>query len=274
MSLEAVFYFDVLGFRQMAEGGSDGAVDALSDLAALLRHEHLLPGSQSWSHRYALGDSVFLTQSDPEAAIQQASDFVFNLFQLNRANPFLIRGAVAYGQVEHVGGIFQTSDEPANLVGPGVIQAVTLEQASGLKGPRILISERLARSTPAALREWLLRPTSAPGVWEVLWLLPSSQAAVADYEDGIRGVCETALELLPLGGHAIAGAHYREFVLLAARSLDRLRRHAKSGGFRLKAPVKDFLPASKLRGILGTTSGLPDEYVSALTGLVESLNAG
>src|SRR3972149_9952812 len=99
MSQEAVFYFDVLGFRQMAERGSASAVDALSDLAALLQQERLFPGAQTWTHRYALGDSVFLTQTDPVAAIEQASDLVFNLFQLNRSRPFLIRGAIALGQV-------------------------------------------------------------------------------------------------------------------------------------------------------------------------------
>lgn len=273
MPREAVFYFDVLGFRQMAEGPSDGAVDALSDLAALLRHEHLFPEARMWSRRYALSDSVFLTQVDPTVAIEQASDLVFNLFQLNRARPFLIRGAIAYGEVQHVKGVFLASDEPANLVGPAVVQAVVLEQASGLKGPRILLPESLAREAPAALREWLLRPTSAPGVWEVLWLLPSNPATVGDYEDGIRNICTTALELLTLGGHATAGAHYREFVLLAARSLERLRQFTRDGRVHVKLPFGEWLPAAKVRSVLSTTSGLPDEYVASLTALVRALSA-
>lgn len=274
MSQEAVFYFDVLGFRQMAERGSASAVDALSDLAALLQQERLFPGAQTWTHRYALGDSVFRTQTDPVAAIEQASDLVFNLFQLNRSRPFLIRGAIALGEVEHLKGTFLAGEEPANIVGPAVVQAVALEQASGLKGPRILVPEALAQSTPASLQEWLLRPTSAPWVWEILWLLPSSPGALAECEDGIKAVCETALELLALGGHATAGAHYREFVLLVARSLVRLRQLAKTGGVRLKTPVEDFLSAEKLRGILNSTSGLPDDFVSSLTALIDSLNAG
>jgi len=273
MTREAVFYFDVLGFRQMAESAPGGAVDALSDLAAALSHEQLFPGAQTWGHRYALGDSVFLTHADASAAIEQASDLVFNLFQFNRARPFLIRGAVAYGEVEHVKGIFPSGDETANLVGPGVVQAIVLEQTSGLKGPRILLSENLAKGVAASLREWLLRATSTPGVWEVLWLLPSNPSAVAECEDGIRGVCETALDLLPLGGHATAGAHYREFVLLAARALERLRRFVREGRVQTNLSLKDLLPAGKLKSILSTTSGLPEEYVSSVTALVESLNA-
>ncbi len=274
MPREAVFYFDVLGFRQMAEGPSAVAIDALSDLAALLQQEQLFPGARTWGHRYALSDSVFLTTADPAAAIEQASDLVFNLFQLNRSRPFLIRGAIAYGEVQHLKGIFLTGDEPANLVGPAVVQAVTLEQASGLKGPRILLPESVAQQIPASLREWLLRPTSAPGVWEVLWLLPSSGADIGDHESGLRGVCETALELLPLGGHAIAGAHYREFVLLVARSLSRLRQFAREGRVQMNVPLTELLPAPTVRSVLDTTSGLPDEYVATLTALVYSLTAG
>lgn len=274
MPREAVFYFDVLGFRQMAEGPSDGAIDVLSDLAALLRQEQLFPDARTWSHRYALSDSVFLTTADPAAAIEQASDLVFNLFQLNRSRPFLIRGAVAYGEVQHVKGIFLASDEPANLVGPAVVQAVALEQASGLKGPRILLPESAAQQVPAMLREWLLRPTSAPGVWEALWLLPSNPSDVAEHEAGLRGVCETALELLPLGGHATAGAHYREFVLLVARSLGRFRQFARDGRVQAKVSFAELLPAAKVRSVLDSTSGLPDEYAATLTALVDSLDAG
>lgn len=274
MPREAVFYFDVLGFRQMVDGPSDVAIDALSDLAALLRQEQLFPDARTWSHRYALSDSVFLTTADPAAAIEQASDLVFNLFQLNRSRPFLIRGAVAYGEVQHVKGVFLTGEEPANLVGPAVVQAVTLEQASGLKGPRILLPESVAQQIPASLREWLLRPTSAPGVWEVLWLLPSNPADVADHESGLRCVCETALELLPLGGHATAGAHYREFVLLVARSLDRLRQFARDGRVQMRVPFTELLPGAKVRSVFDSTSGLPDEYLATLTVLVESLAGG
>lgn len=273
MAREAVFYFDVLGFRQMAAGAAGDAVDALSDLAALLQHEKVFPEANKWSHRYALSDSVFLTHADPTLALRQASDLVFNLFQLNlhnRSAPFLVRGAVTYGEVHHLKGVFLASEEPANLVGHAVVEAVMLEQTSGLKGPRILVSESLARDTESSLREWLLRPTSAPGAWEILWLLPASPADVADYEDSLAGICEMALSLLKNGGHAAFGAHYREFVMLAARSLERLHEFAKQGRAHVARPWSSFLPAGRVRSECGATSGLPDEYVRSLMGVVES----
>lgn len=272
MPEEAVFYFDVLGFRQMAAGAADDAVDALSDLAALLRHENLSPNAKKWSHRYALGDSVFLTHADPVVAIKQASDLVFNLFQLNlgKAAPFLVRGAVAYGEVHHVKGVFLTTDEPANLVGHAVVEAVTLEQAAGLRGPRVFLSESLARRVDAGLRDWLLRPTSTTGVWEILWLLPASPADISGYEGAMVGICDMAVSLLARGGHPVSGAHYREFAMLAARSVDRLRRFAREGLAQVGQPWSTLLPASKVRSVCVATSGLPDDYVWALLALIES----
>jgi hypothetical protein len=272
MPREAVFYCDVLGFRQMAAGNADHAVDALSDLAALLQHENLLPTAKKWNHRYALGDSVFLTHADPIVAIRQASDLVFNLFQLNLGKPtaFLVRGALAYGEVQHVKGVFLTADEPANLVGHAVVEAVTLEQASGLRGPRILLSESLARGLDAGVRDWMLRPTSAAGVWEILWILPASPADVTGYEDSIAGICDTAVSLVASGGDPAFGAHYREFAMLAARSVVRLRRFAEEGRARVGKPWSSFLSAGKVRAMCEATSGLPDDYVASLLALVTS----
>jgi hypothetical protein len=272
MARETVFYFDVLGFRQLASGVA-GAVDALSDLATLLQHDRLFPGARKWSHRYALSDSVFLTHPDPTTAIEHASDLIFNLFQLTRHRPILIRGGIAYGQVRHLKGIFLATRAPANLVGPAVVDAVMLEQSSGLKGPRILLSERLAQTAAAALREWLLRPTSAPGVWEVLWLLPSRPSEVADYEREMVNICKTALELFPLGGHPTAGAHYREFLMLVARALERLRQFTRDRRTQVSRPFAELLPAARVRSVLSATSGVPDDYASSLLALVDSLNA-
>jgi hypothetical protein len=276
MPEEAVFYFDVLGFRQMAAGTAEHAVDALSDLAALLQHENLFPSARKWGHRYALGDSVFLTHSDPTVAIEQASDMVFNLFQLNlgKAAPFLVRGAVAFGEVHHVKGVFLTTNEPANLVGHAVVEAVTLEQASGHKGPRILLSESLARRVDTSRRHWLLRPTSAPGVWEILWLLPASPADITGYEDSIAGICDMAVHFLASGGHPVFGAHYREFAMLAARSVDRLRRFGEEGRAQVGRPLSSFLSAGKVRAVCEATSGLPGDYVASLLALIESFERG
>lgn len=114
MVQEAVFYFDVLGFRHMAGGTADAAIDALSDLAEILRIPEIFNRTGAWSHRYALSDSVFLTRSDPAEALRDASELVL------------------------------ATDEPANLAGPAVVEAVTLTEAYGLKGPRIFLSDALA----------------------------------------------------------------------------------------------------------------------------------
>jgi hypothetical protein len=272
MKSEAVFYFDVLGFRQMADTASARAVDVLGDLAALLQDQGLSLNRQKWHRRYALSDSVFLTHGNATTTLVQASDLVFNLFQLTRKRPFLLRGGIAYGKVQHVKGVFLTSKEPANLVGSAVVEAVQLEQSSGLKGPRILLSERLARSVKDSIREWLLRPTSAAGVWEVLWLLPSRPSEVAEYQDGMLCICETALDLARFGGQPTVGAHYREFLLLMARCLTRLRKFVGEGRVRITIPLARFLPADKVRRTLDAISGVPDEYCSSLLTMIDSLS--
>ena len=48
MGQEAVFYFDVLGFRRMAGGTADAAIDALSDLAEILRIPEIFNRTGTW----------------------------------------------------------------------------------------------------------------------------------------------------------------------------------------------------------------------------------
>jgi len=277
MAAETVFYFDVLGFRQLAEGSAQGAVDALSTLAEVLQSPAIVQQTEQWNHRYALSDSVFLTQADPVQALRQASDLVFNLVSLNlmKDNPVLLRGALAYGEVRHLKGIFLSSNEPANLVGDAVVEAVALEHAGEMKGPRIFLSERLAQTIAAtdhALAEWLLRPTMTPSVWEVLWLLPSVPAEFSQDERVVKDLCDLSLQLLKTkGGHPHYGAHYREFALLAGRCIERVDTFTKSGFITASAPLATFLPVTAIREIGNVTSGLPDEYVSQLLRLAESI---
>lgn len=277
MASETVFYFDVLGFRQMAGGAAQSAVAALSDLAELLRSPAIAQQTEQWSHRYSLSDSVFLTHPDPVQALRQAGDLVFNLVSLNltKDDPVLVRGALAHGEVRHLQGIFLSSEEPANLLGDAVVEAVKLEHSIGLKGPRIFLSERLAHTIAAAdkaLAEWQLCPTAAPGVWEVLWLLPSNPADFAQDELAVKDLCDLALQLLRTkGGHAEYGAQYREFALLAGRCIERVEKFTKSGTVAPTLPVATFLPVVAAREICDTTSGLPDEYVTQLLRLVESI---
>jgi len=274
---EAVFYFDVLGFRHMAGKTAQAAVDALSALAEVLHNLAITRQTAPWSHRYSLGDSVFLTHPDLGQALRLARDLVCNLVHsdVTKHDPLLVRGALAWGAVHHVKGIFLTSDEPANLVGKPVVEAVMLEQRSGLKGPRILLSEQLAQTIAAAdhaLADWQLRPTFAPGVWEVLWLLPSDPAEFAREERTIRDVCQLALSLLKTRGrHPEYGAHYRAFVLLAARCIERSEKFVKSGKVAPSQPLGTFLSATAIQEICDTTSGLPDEYVTTLMRLIESI---
>jgi hypothetical protein len=277
MATETVFYFDVLGFRQLAGGNAQGAVDALSALAGVLQSPALVQQTAQWSHRYALSDSVFLTQSDPVQALYQAGDLVFNLVSLNltKDEPVLVRGALAHGEVRHLKGIFLSSNEPANLVGDAVVEAVALEHAGDMKGPRIFLSEGLVQTIAAAdpaLAEWLLRPTVTPGVWEVLWLLPSTPAEFSQDEQVVKDLCDLSLQLLKTkGGHLQYGAHYREFALLAGRCIERVEKFTKRGVLTLSVPLSTFLPFTAIREIGNVTSGLPDEYISQMLRLAESL---
>jgi hypothetical protein len=277
MGREAVFYFDVLGFRHMAGGTADAAIDALSDLAEILRIPEIFNRTEAWSHRYALSDSVFLTRSDPAEALRHASELVFNLVQLSTATeePTLVRGALAFAEVRHLRGIFLTTSEPANLVGKAVVEAVTLTEAYGLKGPRIFLSDALAGTIAGSepeLAEWQLRPTSTPGVWEVLWILPPAPSQFVQDELAVNEVCKLALRLLRQnGGHPLYGAHYREFALLAGRCIERVAKFSKSGRLTPNLPLTTFLPAAEVKEVFDTTSGLPDEYIAHLQRLVESI---
>lgn len=278
MATETVFYFDVLGFRQLAEGNAQGAIDALSTLAEVLQSPAIIQQTEQWNHRYALSDSVFLTQADPVQALRQASDLVFNLVNLNlrKDNPVLVRGALAHGEVRHLKGIFLSSNEPANLVGDAVVEAVVLEHAGEMKGPRIFLSEQLVKTittTDPALAEWLLRPTVTPGVWEVLWLLPSLPAEFFQDEQVVKDLCDLSLQFLKMkGGNPSYGAHYREFALLAGRCIERVEKFTKSGVLTPSTSLTTFLPVRAIREIGNVTSGLPDEYISQLLRLAESLS--
>lgn len=284
MAQETVFYFDVLGFRHKSEGQGEAAVDALTDLARLLGTAAIAHLTGAWAHRYALSDSVFLTHEDPTTAVRQAAVLFFNIASLTLNDdapllvpeepadePLLVRGALAEGEVRHLKGIFLESAAPANLVGQGVVDAVKLEQGSGLKGPRILIAEQLAQKLPPALVDWLLRPTSAPGVWEVLWLLPPDPASFSGDEMCVKNICDRALRLLAKkGGDKEHGAQYREFLLLAVRSIERMKRAVAAG--TLPAPViSSYFDAAAVEATCERTSGLPDEYAATLMRLVEAV---
>jgi hypothetical protein len=276
MAREAVFYFDVLGFSHKARGAGDAAIDALTALAELLGTDELARWTGQWEHRYSLSDSVFLTHSNPVRAVQQASALIFNLVHLRARSgaPVLVRGALALGEVRHLKGIFLDTPGPANLVGPAVVDAVELERA-GLKGPRVLLSEELANilhSADKGFARWQLRPTAVSGVWELLWLLPPRPEDLKGDELSLKDISDLSIQLLRAhGGHPGYGAHYREFVLLVGRCLERARDFVRTGEADLTIPLTKFMPAAEVAEICNSVSGLPDEYVGQLVRFAELL---
>jgi hypothetical protein len=85
-------------------------------------------------------------------------------------------------------------------------------------------------------------------------------------------VCQLALRLLKRnGGHREYGAQYRAFVLLAGRCVERLEKFVRNGQAALTVPLTNFLSVTSVKEICDTTSGLPDEYVTELLRLVESI---
>jgi hypothetical protein len=192
----AVFFFDVLGFSARIREDTASAIDALSDLAAILATDEIARRTGRWEHRYALSDSVFLTHRSAATALRLAGDLMFNLstFGLAQGRPTLVRGGVAFGAVEHVRNVFLTEvTQPANLVGPAVLEAIELEGTG--KGPRVFLGRELVASVQAAesaLVEWLVREDrgNAP---ELLWLLPTGgpETFSAD-EEWIASVCTHA----------------------------------------------------------------------------------
>lgn len=269
---ETVFYFDVLGFGHKAMGSSESAVDALESLAILLGTDAIGHLTGRWDGQYALSDSVFLTHKSAETAVRQAAILVSNLVSMTPAGdePLLVRGALVHGAVRHLKGIFLKNQERANLVGPAVVEAVALEESSGLKGPRIMVAEDLVRTLPPSLVGWLLRPTSASAVWEVLWLLPVDPSGIENDAVYIRTFCAQALALLRThGGNPVYGAHYREFLLLAARSAKRISEFEEAG--KIPTPPVTFFRRSEVSATCEATSGLPEDYVAKLMRVIESI---
>lgn len=275
---EAVFYFDVLGFSGMSAGGGAPAVDVLGDLVVIFANERIREQMRKWNRRYALSDSVFLTHSEPAEALRLAAELVFSIVfllaqypQPLAPEPILVRGGLAYGDVQHVDGIFEGTN---NLVGGAVVEAVGLEKTERVKGPRVLLNDAFKNAVAdrdPRLAEWLLRPISIPGVWEVLWLLPPEPSDVRHNERFVAKVCAAAVRLLETkGGRPTYGAHYRAFVLLAGRSIQRLKRFVERGlAAQPQTPFNQFFPRRDIADICDRTTGLPDGFAAQVLRLAE-----
>lgn len=261
MERETVFYLDLLGFRSLVEGDGRSAIKALTAVAEVLGAGSALHRVGNWAHRYALSDSVFLSDPDPANAIRWAAQTARMLTKASACR-VLIRGGVAQGEVQHLRSVFGESKAAANLLGVAVSQAVDLETKTGEKGPRIFVEEKLARELTASdpsLAAWLLVPTPAPEIWEILWLLPESPSHFAKKGtwNELRWLTTRALELLgERGGHPRFGPHYRGFARLAARSLQRIADWADPVPKRER--VSEMLPRQQLVKVLDRTSGIPD----------------
>lgn len=268
----AVFFFDILGFGDLVDANRDGAVDALSDLAAVLGLPDIVGQTSRWDHRYALSDSVFLTHRDPAAAAVAAADLMFNLigFTLGHDRPTLIRGGLAFGEIEHVRGIFDLqSEQPGNLIGRAAAQAVSLERAG--RGPRIFVSSGFVAAVShrePVLAAWLFEQVADEDFDELLWLLPPRGPEA--FEDvGIAEVCGRALVWLEAhGAHTKYGEHYRECALLAARCVRRLRNAEREGRLRSRLPLDSFMSPEAVEAACRGAGPLPPQFVERLRRLV------
>lgn len=231
MQNRVVFFADILGFAGMAwKPGSLEAIDALSEMATVLSSEDQiarLVRSDVWTERYGLSDSLFLVAEEPRGTCAAAAQLFFNLayIGLDAAAPVLIRGAITAGEARRTDPLFPESAS-ANLVGKAVVEAVALER-SGVKGPRLLVSEAVAGILEAdrEVGHWPLDRTEN-GVAEILWFLPASPSRDRIRLNGtmIGELCGAVSELfLRVGLDPEIGPQYAAYLRVALKSLLRLR---------------------------------------------------
>jgi hypothetical protein len=154
-------------------------------------------------------------------------------------------------------GVFLQTNDPANVVGDGVLDAIRSAEESGLKGPRLLASQKAidaAQGLDRDLVERIAIPTAMQGVWDVLWLLPARAEDLRAPD--IACVGGMAVRYLGRwGGDPRFGAHYREFVLLVLKSEIKLR--TWSGPRRRVTP---FLDRRELRRVMDSVTGLSEDF--------------
>lgn len=202
------------------------AVDALSDLATILsdRDEisNLLQQGAPWKERLGLSDSIFLIADDSVAAVRAAGELFYHLALLNASVPeqaVLLRGGIVRGQYEIMSPIFSES-ALKNLVGPGVVAAVKLEQ-SGMKGPRLLLDAETANDVKASDLSFAL---SSGQPSELLWPIidTADGGDLAQLRPVFSGACQV---IVPgLGGESYT--HYVAYTDLIIASLERLQKHS------------------------------------------------
>ena len=119
-------------------------------------------------HAYSMPDSCdVLQQRVSEAHINESGIVEINDCWENRY-PVLFRGGISYGDVEivHTPSICNGQEITVhNVIGPGVVQAVSLEKRR-LPGPRILCDHEFVKQLGKPVTNYLRKEDDA---WELLW---------------------------------------------------------------------------------------------------------
>lgn len=210
--------------------------------------------SNSFNYFLPMSDSVFILSKDPDKVAAQLSTFLYNSFiygghafanpdssnviqqdikelrvsesgEVNRDlvqenwYPVLFRGGISYGDVEVIPSPAICNGQEhtvSNVVGPGVVQAVRLEQ-SGFSGPRILCDHEFKDQLRGPATKYYRREGDA---WELLWpgfqYLEDDNERAQSYELG-----ELFYPALNLWRHFSGKSperHYRAFLELIVRS--------------------------------------------------------
>ncbi len=177
----------------------------------------------------------------------------------------LLRGAITLGDAREIGPLFPETAS-ANLVGEAVVRAVQLEK-SGVKGPRLLLSDEVAGALPAEFASWMLDRT-AEGPAELLWPLTPDPTASEPLMVG--DVCQAATRLLLREWQdAEAAPHLVAYLDLVVRALERLRQRDANGAETILAMV-DFCAVQPILRSLLTSRRIPEflllERIDALIG--------
>lgn len=233
-------------------------------------------GQTKWSARYALSDSVFLTHADPVQAVKGAAQLFKTIFDVNASDgpDVLIRGGMSYGDVYHIPSVLNPGGSISNLVGPAVTKAAKLEQIAA-KGPRLFIDNNLAtlvKSRDADLAAWLLRPTTEPKTWEILWLLPEDPKSFTWWTE--TWLPNYVLKRLERDGtHPEYGEHYRELAILTAHTAQRAASYAANNKLQLMTggDPKQLFPANQLDAVIARTPGLPRDFIAYITGVLATI---
>lgn len=206
---------------------------------------------ESFSHLLPMSDSVFLVSTQPDSVAGQLSTllskcFLYESVHIESTNdshqsitgrtvtssgqiegnkrpkncyPILFRGGISFGEVEVIEdqAISGGSDVSIpNVIGPGVVRAVELEQKR-LPGPRILCDCEFVDQLTGIATNYLRREGDA---WELLWpafcYLEGDDERAQSYV--LNELFEPALTYWKCYRETPFEKHYRAFLELIVRS--------------------------------------------------------